>query len=45
MATEPISQNPAQEVNRVAPSIVVLNTGDGKGKSSSAFGVMIRSIA
>ena len=28
-----------------AKSVVVVNTGDGKGKSSSAFGVMIRSIA
>ena len=26
-------------------SIVVLNTGDGKGKSSSAFGVMARAWA
>jgi cob(I)alamin adenosyltransferase len=28
-----------------APSVVVLNTGDGKGKSSAAFGVMLRSLA
>ncbi len=28
-----------------APSLVVLNTGDGKGKSSSAFGVMTRGWA
>lgn len=27
------------------PSIVVINTGDGKGKSSSAFGVMLRGWA
>jgi cob(I)alamin adenosyltransferase len=27
------------------PSVVVLNTGDGKGKSSSAFGVMARGWA
>jgi cob(I)alamin adenosyltransferase len=27
------------------PSVVVLNTGDGKGKSSSAFGVMTRGWA
>jgi cob(I)alamin adenosyltransferase len=26
-------------------SVVVVNTGDGKGKSSSAFGVMVRGIA
>ena len=28
-----------------APSVVVLNTGDGKGKSSAAFGVMVRGVA
>ncbi|MCC5951754.1 MAG: cob(I)yrinic acid a,c-diamide adenosyltransferase [Acidimicrobiia bacterium] len=28
-----------------APSVVVVNTGDGKGKSSSAFGVMLRGWA
>ena len=27
------------------PSVVVVNTGDGKGKSSSAFGVMGRGWA
>ncbi|MEA3019599.1 MAG: cob(I)alamin adenosyltransferase [Actinomycetota bacterium] len=30
---------------RPAKSVVVLNTGDGKGKSSSAFGVMVRAVA
>jgi ATP:corrinoid adenosyltransferase len=30
---------------RRAASLVVLNTGDGKGKSSAAFGVMLRSLA
>ena len=28
-----------------APSIVVVNTGNGKGKSSAAFGVMVRGVA
>ncbi len=28
-----------------ASSLVVLNTGDGKGKSSAAFGVMLRALA
>jgi cob(I)alamin adenosyltransferase len=28
-----------------AASVVIVNTGDGKGKSSSAFGVMIRAVA
>jgi cob(I)alamin adenosyltransferase len=30
---------------RRAKSVVVLNTGDGKGKSSAAFGVMLRGLA
>jgi cob(I)alamin adenosyltransferase len=30
---------------RPAKSVVVVNTGDGKGKSSSAFGVMVRAVA
>lgn len=45
MATEPLTENPAKEKNKVAKSVVVVNTGDGKGKSSSAFGVMIRGLA
>lgn len=28
-----------------APSVLIVNTGDGKGKSSSAFGVMLRAVA
>ena len=28
-----------------APSVVIVNTGDGKGKSTSAFGVMTRAVA
>jgi len=45
MTTDPILENPAENVSNVAKSIVVVNTGDGKGKSSSAFGVMIRGVA
>jgi cob(I)alamin adenosyltransferase len=37
---------PAPAPKRViAPSLVVVNTGDGKGKSTAAFGVMLRSLA
>lgn len=43
---EPPIDAPTPEAGRrVARSVVVVNTGDGKGKSSAAFGVMIRGIA
>lgn len=45
MTTEPISENPAEGTINVAKSLVVVNTGDGKGKSSAAFGVMLRGLA
>jgi cob(I)alamin adenosyltransferase len=44
-STEPLMENPAADKSGRAESIVLVNTGDGKGKSSAAFGVMIRGIA
>lgn len=37
--------DPRPDDLRRAPSVVIVNTGDGKGKSSAAFGVMLRSLA
>ncbi len=37
--------DPRPDGLRSAESLVVVNTGHGKGKSSSAFGMMIRSVA
>lgn len=37
--------DPRPDGLRRADSVVVVNTGDGKGKSSSAFGMMVRAVA
>jgi cob(I)alamin adenosyltransferase len=42
---EPPVEDPRPDGLRSVPSLVVINTGDGKGKSSSAFGVMVRALA
>jgi len=39
------TEDPRPDDLHRAPSVVVLNTGDGKGKSTAAFGVMVRSLA
>lgn len=42
---EPLTEDPRPDGLRSASSLVVLNTGNGKGKSSSAFGMMVRGLA
>lgn len=42
---EPPTDDPRPDGLRVAKSLIVVNTGDGKGKSSAAFGVALRARA
>jgi cob(I)alamin adenosyltransferase len=41
----PPTQDPRPAELRRATSLLLVNTGDGKGKSSAAFGVMVRAVA
>jgi cob(I)alamin adenosyltransferase len=44
-STQPLTDDPRPEGGRRADSLVLVNTGNGKGKSSAAFGVMLRGLA
>jgi cob(I)alamin adenosyltransferase len=44
-SSEVPTDDPRPDGLRRAPSVVVVNTGHGKGKSSAAFGVMVRGLA
>ena len=45
MTDTPPTQDPRPQQLARADSLLLVNTGDGKGKSSAAFGVMLRSVA
>jgi cob(I)alamin adenosyltransferase len=42
---DPPTEDPRPDGLRNATSLLVVNTGNGKGKSSAAFGVMVRGVA
>ncbi|HEY0521419.1 MAG TPA: cob(I)yrinic acid a,c-diamide adenosyltransferase, partial [Ilumatobacteraceae bacterium] len=45
MTDSPPTEDPRPDALARADSLLLVNTGDGKGKSSAAFGVMLRSVA
>lgn len=42
---EPPAEHQLPDGARAARSVVVVNTGDGKGKSTAAFGIVMRAVA
>ncbi|MGO9877451.1 MAG: cob(I)yrinic acid a,c-diamide adenosyltransferase [Acidimicrobiia bacterium] len=42
---EPPAEHHLPDSARAARSVVVVNTGDGKGKSTAAFGIVMRAVA
>lgn len=45
LTEDPLTEDPRPDGLRNAKSLLLVNTGNGKGKSSAAFGVMIRGVA
>ena len=45
MSEAPRTEDPRRRETRRAPSVVIVNTGDGKGKSTAAMGMVMRSVA